>query len=93
MLHFSTRGIYGSSVGEVEVTFLTRPGSIRVILEIDRKARGAMSLFSSSHDDIVAFEVSDEEALRADLALSIDNLIRSRVGFSQSRGGFDARLS
>jgi sporulation-control protein spo0M len=82
-IEFSTRGLYGPSVGEVEVTFVTRPGSTRVILEIDRKARGPLSFLASSHDDIVAFEVHDQDTRHTDWALTIDDLIRSRAGVSR----------
>lgn len=88
-LEFSAYGVYGNSINEVEVTFLARPGGLRVVLEIDRRRSGFSGLFGESTDDILAFEVDDSEARSADWEAIIDGLIRSRVGgrskFSESQ--------
>lgn len=85
-IEFSAYGVYGSQVQEVEVTFLARPGGLRVVLEIDRRKSGIMGMFGGSHDDILAFDVDDAQIHGTPWEQTIDGLIRSRIGsYSSSR--------
>ncbi|MEV5159348.1 MULTISPECIES: sporulation protein [unclassified Streptomyces] len=64
---------YADRINEIEVTFLTGPGGVDVVLEADKRG----GHFSEGGDTLSRFTVGHHEAAYRDLATEVDGLIRS----------------
>ena len=78
---------YGHGVGEVELTFVTNPHTVEVVLEFDK--RGGM--FTAGHDAYGRYTVPHSHADSADWAQVVDGWVRQaldqRQAFFSSHGG------
>ncbi|MBB5866949.1 sporulation-control protein [Allocatelliglobosispora scoriae] len=74
---------YSHAVNEVEVTFITDPRRVTVVLEFAK--RGGM--FSGGHDAITQFSV-DHLAAPTDLRAVVEGWLQQAVSRHQSRGGY-----
>jgi len=77
-LEFYPGGRFARGIGELELTFVTTPHSLRVLLEADRRG----GFFTAGHDAYAGFEVDHVTAERTDwervLGEQVEQLGRSR---------------
>ncbi|MER7505130.1 sporulation protein [Nonomuraea pusilla] len=69
-------------VGEVEVTFITNPGGMEVVLEADKRAG------RYSGDAIGRFTVSHDDAMRTDWPSEIDRWLSGLSRYGGHHGGY-----
>jgi sporulation-control protein len=77
---------YAHAINEVELTFVTTPYTVEVILEFDK--RGAM--FSGGHDSFGRYTVDHATADTVDWTQQVDAWIRQAVEHRQNPGGYSA---
>jgi sporulation-control protein len=75
---------YAHAINEVELTFVTTPYTVEVILEFDK--RGAM--FSGGHDSVGRYTVDHATADTVDWTQQVDAWIRQAVEHRQNPGGY-----
>ncbi|HTJ34047.1 MAG TPA: sporulation protein [Dactylosporangium sp.] len=63
---------YAGRINEVELTFVTNPQGVEVILEFDKRS----GMFQSGHDAYSRFGIAHAEATRADWPRLVDGWIR-----------------
>ncbi|NJP35300.1 sporulation protein [Micromonospora sp. HSS6-12] len=76
---------YAQTINEVELTFVTSPHGVDVILECDKRG----GFFSSGHDVFGRYQVSHADADRVDWAQVVDGWLRettSRYGSLRAQG-------
>jgi sporulation-control protein len=77
---------YAGSLNEVELTFVTNPHTVDVILEFDK--RGGM--FSAGHDSYGRYSVSHADADTTDWTQVVDGWVRQALEHRQAMPGFAA---
>ncbi|GAA4601811.1 sporulation-control protein [Actinoplanes octamycinicus] len=77
---------YAHAVNEVELTFVTSPHQVEVVLEFDK--RGGM--FSSGHDTYGRYTVSHHDADTTDWRSVVDGWVRQAVDRHKARPGYGA---
>jgi sporulation-control protein len=77
---------YAGSLNEVELTFVTNPHTVDVILEFDK--RGGM--FSAGHDSYGRYTVSHADADTTDWTQVVDGWVRQALEHRQAMPGFAA---
>jgi sporulation-control protein len=75
---------YAGSLNEVELTFVTNPHAVDVILEFDK--RGGM--FSAGHDSYGRYTVSHADADTTDWTPTVDGWIRQALEHRQAMPGY-----
>ncbi|OJF14020.1 sporulation protein [Couchioplanes caeruleus] len=75
---------YAHGINEVELTFVTNPHTVEVVLEFDK--RGGM--FSGGHDTFGRYTVPHGDADSADWAQVVDGWVRQALSHYQSMPGF-----
>ncbi|WP_067495196.1 sporulation protein [Actinoplanes sp. TFC3] len=75
---------YAHGINEVELTFVTNPQTVEVVLEFDK--RGGM--FSGGHDTYGRYTVPHSDADTADWAQVVDGWVSQALSHYQSRPGF-----
>lgn len=73
---------YAHAINEVELTFVTNPHTVEVILEFDK--RGGM--FTSGRDSFGRYSVAHADADTVDWAQQVDTWVRQAVDHRQSAG-------
>ncbi|MEU7903958.1 sporulation protein [Actinoplanes sp. NPDC049118] len=73
---------YAHGVNEVELTFITNPATVEVVLEFDK--RGGM--FGGGHDSFGRYTVPHADADSADWAQVVDGWVREALSHRQSYG-------
>jgi sporulation-control protein len=73
---------YAGGINEVELTFVTNPHTVEVVLEFDK--RGGM--FSGGHDSYGRYTVPHADAETADWAQVVDSWVRQAAAQHQSYG-------
>jgi len=71
-IEFHPAAQYSHGINEVELTFVTNPGGVDVILEFDKRG----GLFTEGHDAVSHFSVSHHDADRVDWASHVDGWVR-----------------
>jgi sporulation-control protein len=77
---------YSHAINEVELTFVTTPYTVEVILEFDK--RGGM--FTSGHDSFGRYTVDHATADTIDWTQQVDAWVRQAVEHRQNPGGYSA---
>ncbi|MBQ1092657.1 sporulation protein [Streptomyces sp. B93] len=77
---------YAHQVNEIEVTFLTNPGGVEVVLEADKRG----GLFTSGHDTLTRFTVPHEGVEHQDWNTVVDGWIRQLVEHRAAYGSHSA---
>jgi sporulation-control protein len=75
---------YAGRINELELTFVTNPHHVEVILEFDK--RGGM--FSSGHDSYGRYTVAHADADTTDWTQVVDGWVRQAVEHRQSHPGY-----
>ncbi|MFI5935120.1 sporulation protein [Actinoplanes sp. NPDC051494] len=75
---------YAQGINEVELTFVTNPQTVEIVLEFDK--RGGM--FSGGHDSFGRYTVPHSDAESADWAQVVDGWVREALSAHQSRPGY-----
>jgi len=75
---------YAHGINEVELTFVTNPHTVEVVLEFDK--RGGM--FSGGHDSYGRYTVPHADADTTDWAQVVDGWVRQALSHYQSMPGF-----
>ncbi|GAA3343950.1 sporulation protein [Amorphoplanes nipponensis] len=75
---------YAHAVNEVELTFVTNPHAVEVVLEFDK--RGGM--FGGGHDSYGRYTVSHADADATDWAQVVDGWVRQALEHRRSMPGF-----
>jgi sporulation-control protein len=66
---------YARGINEVELTFVTNPHGIEVVLEFDKRG----GLFTEGHDTVSTFQASHHDAGRVDWAQQIDGWVQQAM--------------
>jgi sporulation-control protein len=77
---------YAHSVNEVELTFVTSPHQVEVVLEFDKRG----GLFHSGQDTYGRYTVSHHDADTTDWRSVVDGWVRQAVDHHRSRPGYGA---
>ncbi|AEV83279.1 Sporulation-control protein spo0M [Actinoplanes sp. SE50] len=75
---------YAHAVNEVELTFVTSPHAVEVVLEFDKRG----GLFHSGHDTYGRYTVSHHDAETTDWRSVVDGWVRQAVDKHRSRPGY-----
>jgi sporulation-control protein len=75
---------YAQSLNEIELTFVTNPNTVEVVLEFDK--RGGM--FRSGHDTYGRYTVTHADADTTDWAQQVDSWISQALEHRQSMPGY-----
>ncbi|GAB2454682.1 sporulation protein [Streptomyces incanus] len=75
---------YADRVEEIELTFLTHPGGIDVVLEADKRGGGNANGDDSGHDALSRFTVGHDDA--RDWATEVDGWVRELVEHREAYG-------
>lgn len=74
-IEFHAAPQYAHALNQVEVTFVTDPHGVSVVVEVDKRG----GLFTSGRDVFLNFRVGHAEAGQQDLAAQIDGWLRQNV--------------
>ncbi|MEV6522176.1 sporulation protein [Longispora sp. NPDC051575] len=66
---------YAHALNEAEVTFITSPAGVDVVVEVDKRG----GLFTGGHDVYFSFHVPHADAAGTDWAAHIDGWLRSKI--------------
>jgi sporulation-control protein len=77
---------YAHAVNEVELTFVTSPHQVEVVLEFDKRG----GLFQSGHDTYGRYTVSHHDADTTDWRAVVDGWVRQAVDRHKARPGYGA---
>ncbi|GIE89885.1 sporulation protein [Actinoplanes regularis] len=77
---------YAHSVNEVELTFVTSPHQVEVVLEFDKRG----GLLHSGHDTYGRYTVAHQDAETTDWRSVVDGWVRQAVDRHKSRPGYGA---
>lgn len=79
---------YADRVEEIELTFLTHPGGIDVVLEADKRGAGNAGGDDTGHDALSRFTVGHDDA--RDWATEVDGWVRELVEHREAYGSDSA---